>query len=73
MKFEDAIRHLKSLGLAAVMPDGQVHPISRTIRRPRGFVPVRILRRGSLPKEMREMIRQSRAECRNSHPRRKHD
>jgi hypothetical protein len=24
MKFEDAIRHLRSIGLAAVMPDGEL-------------------------------------------------
>jgi hypothetical protein len=26
MKFEDAVRHLKGLGLAAVMPNGKLHP-----------------------------------------------
>ncbi|MGA2608251.1 MAG: hypothetical protein ABSH01_12435 [Terriglobia bacterium] len=72
MKFEDAIRHLKSIGLAAVMPDGELHPISRKIRRPRGFIPVRILKRGSIPRELREMMRQSRAETRISNHRRTH-
>jgi len=62
MKFEDGIRFLKTMGLAAVMPDGELHPISRKIRRPRGFIPVRIVKRGSIPKELREMMRQSRAE-----------
>jgi hypothetical protein len=66
MKFEDEIRFLKSIGLAAVMPDGELHPISRKMRRPRGFIPVRILKRGSIPKDLREMMRQSRAEIRNS-------
>ena len=65
MKFEDGVRFLKTMGLAAVMPDGELHPISRKIRRPRGFIPVRILKRGSIPKELREMMRRSRAEIRN--------
>ncbi len=67
MKFEDGIRHLKSLGLAAVMPDGMLHPISRKLRHPRGLVPVRIVKRDSFPKGLRDMIRQSCAEARNSH------
>jgi hypothetical protein len=62
MKFEDEIRFLKSIGLAAVMPDGEVHPISRRIRRPRGFIPGRILKKGDIPKELRDMMRRSRAE-----------
>jgi hypothetical protein len=69
MKFEDGIRFLKTMGLAAVMPDGELHPVSRKIRRPRGFIPVRILKRGSIPKELREMMRRSPAETRNAnHP-----
>jgi len=72
MKFEDEIRFLKSIGLAAVMPDGELHPISRKIRRPRGFIPVRILKRDSIPKELRNMMRRSRAEIRNSNHRRSH-
>jgi hypothetical protein len=72
MKFEEEIRHLKSLGLAAVMPDGQLHPISRKLHKPRGFIPVRILKRGSIPQELREMIRRSRAEYRRSFNSRKH-
>jgi hypothetical protein len=72
MKVEDEIRFLKSIGLAAVMPDGELHPISRKIRRPRGFIPVRILKRGSIPKELREMMRQSRAETRNANHQRSH-
>jgi hypothetical protein len=72
MKFEDEIWFLKSIGLAAVMPDGELHPISRKMRRPRGFIPVRILKRGSIPKELREMMRRSRAEIRNANHRRSH-
>ena len=72
MKFEDGIRFLKSMGLAAVMPDGELHPISRKIRRPRGFIPVRILKKGDIPKEMWDMMRRSRAEIRNSDHRRSH-
>jgi hypothetical protein len=72
MKFEDEIRFLKTIGLAAVMPDGELHPISRKIRRPRGFIPVRILKRGSIPKELREMMRQSRTEIRNANHHRSH-
>ena len=72
MKFEDEIRFLKSIGLAAVMPDGELHPISRKIRRPRGFIPVRVLKRGSIPKDLRDMMRQSRAEIRNANHRRSH-
>jgi hypothetical protein len=53
------------MALAAMNLDGQHHPISRKIRRPRGFIPVRILQRGSIPKELREMMRRSRAEIRN--------
>ena len=69
MSFEDEVKFLKSMGLAAVMPDGQLHPISRKIRRPRGFIPVRILKKGDIPKEMRDMMRRSRAELRNlDHP-----
>ena len=60
------------MGLAAVMPDGELHPISQKIRRPRGFIPVRILKRGSIPKELREMMRQSRAETRVSNHGRTH-
>ncbi len=66
VKFEEAIRHLKTLGLAAMMPDGTLHPISRKLRRPRGLVPVRILKKGSLPEDLREMMRRSRAETRNN-------
>ena len=72
MKFEDAIRHLASLGLAAVMPDGKLHPASRRLRRPRGFIPVRVVKRENLPKELRAMMRQSRAEARNSRHSRNH-
>ena len=72
MKFEDGIRFLKSMGLAAVMPDGELHPISRKIRRPRGFIPVRILKKSDIPKEMRDMMRRSRAEIRNLDHRRSH-
>jgi hypothetical protein len=72
MKFEDEIRFLKSIGLAAVMPDGQLHPISRKIRRPRGFISVRILKKGDISKEMRDMMRRSRAELRNLDHRRRH-
>jgi hypothetical protein len=72
MRFEDEIRFLKSIGLAAVMPDGQLHPISKKIRRPRGFIPVRILKKGDIPKEMRDMMRRSRAEIRNLDHRRSH-
>jgi hypothetical protein len=71
MRFEDGIRFLKSMGLAAVMPDGQLHPISRKIRRPRGFVPVRILKKNDIPKEMWDMMRRSRAEIRNLNHRRR--
>jgi hypothetical protein len=72
MKFEDGIRFLKDIGLAAVMPDGELHPISRKIRRPRGFIPVRILKKGSIPKELRDMMRRSRAEIRNLDHQRSH-
>jgi hypothetical protein len=72
MKFEDEIRFLKSIGLAAVMPDGELHPISRKMRRPRGFIRVRILKKGSIPTELREMMRQSRAEIRNANHQRSH-
>ena len=72
MKFEDEVRFLKSIGLAAVMPDGELHPISRKIRRPRGFIPVRILKKDDIPKEMRDMMRRSRAEIRNLDHRRRH-
>ena len=73
MKFEDAVEHLTALRLEVVMPDGRLHPASRKLRKPRGFVPVRVLDRGGLPKSLRKMIRRSRAEARNSHPSSKHD
>jgi hypothetical protein len=72
MKFEDEIKFLKSIGLAAVMPDGELHPISRKIRRPRGFIPVRILKKEDIPKELRDMMRRSRAEIRNANHQRRH-
>jgi hypothetical protein len=72
MKLEEEVRFLKSIGLAAVMPDGELHPISRKIRRPRGFIPVRVLKKGDIPKEMVDMMRRSRAEIRNSNHRRSH-
>jgi len=72
MKFEDEVRFLKSIGLAAVMPDGELHSISRKIRRPRGFIPVRIIKTTDIPKDLREMMRRSRAEIRNSNHRRSH-
>jgi len=71
MKFEDEIRFLKSIGLAAVMPNGELHPISRKIRRPRGFIPVRIIKPSDIPKELRDMMRRSRAEIRNLNHRRR--
>ena len=64
MKFEDGIRHLKSMGLAAVMPDGKLHPISRKIRHPRGFIPVVVVKNGAMPKKLGAMIRRTRAEYR---------
>ena len=72
MKFEDEVRFLKTMGLAAVMPDGELHPISRRIRRPRGFIPVRTLKKNDIPKELRDMMRRSRAELRNFDHRRRH-
>jgi hypothetical protein len=66
MKFEDGIRFLKTMGLAAVMPDGELHPISKKIRRPRGFIPVRIIKKSDIPKELRDMMRRSRAEIRSA-------
>jgi hypothetical protein len=72
MKFEDEVRFLKSLGVAAVMPDGELHPISRKIRRPRGFIPVRIIKPSDIPKDLRDMMRRSRAAIRNSNHRRSH-
>jgi len=72
MKLEDEVRFLKSIGLAAVMPDGELHPISRKIRRPRGYIPVRILKKREIPKAMLDMMRRSRAELRNSNHRRSH-
>jgi hypothetical protein len=72
MKFEDEVRFLKTMGLAAVMPDGELHPISRRIRRPRGFIPVRILKKNDIPKELRDMMRRSRAEIRSLNHRRRH-
>jgi hypothetical protein len=44
------------------MPDGELHPISRKIRRPRGFIPVRVLKKEDIPKELRDMMGRSRAE-----------
>jgi hypothetical protein len=72
MKFEDGIKFLKTMGLAAVMPNGELHPISRKIRRPRGFIPVRIIKPSDIPKQLREMMRRSRAEIRNLDHKRKH-
>jgi hypothetical protein len=72
MKFEDEVRFLKSQSLAAVMPDGELHPISRKIRRPRGFIPVRIIKPSDIPKDLRDMMRRSRAAIRNSNHRRNH-
>jgi hypothetical protein len=72
MKFEDGIRFLKAMGVAAVMPNGELHPISRKIRRPRGFIPVITVKKSDIPKELRDMMRRSRAEIRNSDHRRNH-
>jgi len=66
MKFQDGIRHLKSLGLAAVMPGGKLHPLSRKIRKPRGFIPVVVVKDGAMPKKLGAMIRRSRAEYRKA-------
>ena len=73
MKFEEEVLHLRKMGLAVVMPDGTLHRASRSLRNPRGVIPVRVLKKGSLPKDLVEMIRRSRAEARNSHPPRRND
>jgi len=71
MKFEEEVLHLRRMGLAVLMPDGRLHQASRSLRNPRGVIPVRVLKKGSLPRDLREMIRQSRAEARNAHPARR--
>ncbi len=75
MKFKDAVRHLESLGLAVVMPDGKLHRTGRRLRlrNPRSVVPVRILKKGALPQDLRQMIHQSRAEADPSAERRRND
>ncbi len=64
MKFEDEVRFLARQRLAVMMPDGKLHPISRKLRHPRGIIPVRAVEKDGLPKELLDMIRQSRAEYR---------
>jgi len=73
MKFEEEVLQLRRMGLAVLMPDGKLHRASRSLRNPRSVIPVRVLKKGSLPKDLREMIRQSRAEARNSRRPRRND
>jgi hypothetical protein len=65
MKFSKAVKHLRSLGLDV----GHVaHKLAGVrLREPeRRRVPVVVAKNGTMPKKLREMIRQSRAEARNS-------
>ncbi len=66
MKFLEEVRHLTAMGIAIKMPDGTLHPLSRKLRRPRGVIPVIDIKDGQMPKELREMIRRSRAEYRRA-------
>ncbi len=66
MKFLEEVRHLTAMGIAVKMPNGRLHPLSRKLRRPRGVIPVIDVKDGDIPKELREMIRKSRAEYRRA-------
>ncbi len=68
MKFKDAVRHLRRLGLAVVMPDGKLDRTGKRLRlrNPYRAVPVRVLKEGTLPADLREMIRESRAPTQRS-------
>ena len=64
MKFKEAVRHLENLGSVVIMPDGKSSQSKKRLRRrnPVRVVPVRTLEKDALPVELRDMIRQSRAE-----------
>jgi hypothetical protein len=66
MKFKEAVKHLEDLGLTAVMPDGTAYRTRerRRFRNPIRPIAVQVLKNGNLPEDLREMIRQSRAETR---------
>ena len=67
MKLEDAVRHLASLRLAVKMPDGELHPLSKKMRRPRGVIPVIDARDGFISKREIAMMRRTRATYRKIH------
>jgi hypothetical protein len=64
MKFKEAVRHLEDLGSVVLIPNGKSPQSKKRLRhrKPVRVVPVRILGRDALPVELRDMIRQSRAE-----------
>ena len=65
MKFAKAVRHLESMGLqVGTVRHKAAHPRTQEPRRRR--VPVISVENGTMPQKLREMIRLSRAQSRNS-------